>query len=629
MKKGIIAIAFKGQIYQNDASSANYVYPDSNAEWANVLASDPRNSMLYMEIKGDSPIYTIKITNKGIVYAYRKKLPGRGGSDCAMVMLLAGGPTTDGKKLTEKLQDLLDYAVRQRSASDISQDVLNEKLSGCASFFDTQYQSQDFVNSFPADPAKEALCVYATEGELFMMLENPYQPSYMDYTCIHFVPAEANACPSTNVECIKSGLQKTFFFQLPKDVEVKGGKKCIAENDFFQLVYHRQGYNDFTTVSLQSGQSDYFTVSGNIINVKSASECRVPFEKKIKIEVFDKSNNRIEKYQCSIGTNVFFCELDKNDELDLEDGVHTIQVTADGYKAISANIDTSKIKKIKITLEPIGLRKKVYLKPAHSKRYTNYNEEPCEVSFAANNSFYKKYESDLNPQKKDIPTFYVMSKRQTPIIPFVVVIAVLALLCCGVGYKAYNYKGELDKMKIAIAASDSLQQAAPEESPEMNSEPVSEEEPNTEARNVKDDVNYLNENNIWEYSKLKSEKYKLFFVKVVLNGDDFKNIVTYYDIYDEITNANWRKLKEIMKSYDPKNKTEFKKYNYGNLIYSQDGTGLSKQAGDLLKTSKDPDPDKWPSGTTGKFILNIEAAVTEKATTSHSDNERIKDNIDG
>lgn len=236
MKKNI-SIAFKGQLYKNEAMSTNYVYPQAHSEWAMLLGSDPRKMISDLNINGDHSCYSIKITDDGIIYAYRRVRSGRSGSNCAMVMLLASGPTRDGKQLTEKMHELLSYAMNQTSADQIDKNYLEEKLSGCEELFDFHRAPQSNGASEPA-LIKEAYRLYKTNEELSQILENPYQPAYKQYRCIHIIPDEAGASPSfgSNVQLIDKPIEKVFFFKFPQGVEEKNGRCYVGKNECFTLT---------------------------------------------------------------------------------------------------------------------------------------------------------------------------------------------------------------------------------------------------------------------------------------------------------------------------------------------------------------------------------------------------------
>ncbi len=185
MNNNVLAVAFKGQLYKNEATTTNYVYPESNKDWSMLLGSDPRKTISDLNINGDC--YTIKITNRGIIYSYRRVLAGRSGSNCAMIMLLVEAPTRDGKILAEKLKELLKYAMDQTSADQINQKVLDEKMASLEELF---YRTRKFTVSLNDETSEssttnEAFFIYKSDEELFARLESPYQSTYKNFSCIH------------------------------------------------------------------------------------------------------------------------------------------------------------------------------------------------------------------------------------------------------------------------------------------------------------------------------------------------------------------------------------------------------------------------------------------------------------
>ena len=538
MNNNTLSIAFKGQLYETDASSANYVFPQGNSDWAAIGESDPRTALTQLNINGNFPCYSIFFTESSVIYAFRKTLSGRANSNCVMVMLRAGGPTKDGKQLVELLQELLTYARSQTSFDQVNKTVLEEKLKTCKELIDWQKEPNAETN----EPAKikDGYRVYKNDNELYEILEKPYQPAYKGYRCIHIVPADAGAKVEYNVnqnekvlDHISSPIETIYYIKLPQGVVEEDGKKYVSKNEEFNLIYKRGGYDDKKIGKQRVSQSsNYFEISGNTINVYGAEKIGIKFERDISISVKDdKLGNSIKEWEYRINNEK---EVSYHDDLKLPDGEYTISISAKGYNPFSDKLDTRKRKDFSFKLTSKNFEEKIYLKPAWPKKKIiskDFKEEPVLLSYSANTSLYKKYKKALDPdnKKNTPPTFYVTQKRPKPIIIMLCIISLLVVFVLGVGAGKWKWDKKnpnTSSEEVGSAIENNLSEK--KEDNKMNKE-------------EDDDIAYLNSNNTWKLAELKSEKYKNFFKNGVANGQNFSEFFKEND-YPEIKNQKWKKI---------------------------------------------------------------------------------------
>lgn len=556
---GNIAVAFKGQLYKNAADSTNYVFPQENSEWAASLDSDPRDTLGYLNINGNHPCYTIKFTPYGIVYAYRHLLPERSGSNCAMIMLLAGGPTLSGKELVGKMDELLAHAVSQNSSDQIDQDFLSVKLSKCDVLFYGN-RRPSVVDGEASRP--EAYRIYNTDEELYKNLERPYQPAYNKYSCIHIVPADANATPyaDSNLKLIEGQLEPIYFLTLPEGVKEVDNKKYVGKGESFRLEYVKEGYSSYITGFLYvSNNSDYFEVKDDEIVVNPADKCKqVDFKREIQIKVQNSFGNPITSWRWkNKKTNWRECTTDIL-KLELTSGEYVFQIQSEGYvDEDDVRVNTSREQEKVVTLKSKSLSKKVYLKPAWGKKDKSFSskDEHFTLNYTKNTALYKKYEKQLDPHVMNSPTFYVSTMRPKKKLIFWCIVSLL--LGIGVGFFANMMVTSL-KDKPQISSSAQNPSNGTEGTRGVSGGTVGNPGPTSAVTNIpsaeviqkqkeeeeQQDVQYLNSNNVWELSRLQSSKYKDFFVQVVSNKTQYKDVN--WEDYDEINNPKWNIIKNAI-----------------------------------------------------------------------------------
>lgn len=600
------AVAFKGQLYRKDATSTKFVYPLENQDWSQELEADPRGTLEKLNINDDCPCYTIKLTKYGIIYAFRKRLTYRAASDCAMVMLLADGPARNGKRLVEILHDLLDYALSLESTDQINTTFLREKLSSCDDLFDSRHkpnislkkvseESNSIKDSFrvlkpfhskkvheESNPIEESFRVYKTDDELFKILENPYQPTDdKKFKCKHIIPFNVDRDFSMvrEIQFIQHPLEKTYFFNLPQDVEVKDQKNYIGEKESFSLIYKRTGYKDYESGPLYINDYNprYFSIIGNEIYVKRADECNILFKRPISFVVLDNQNNLINNWVCIINGNIYNVTKANEDFL-LRDGTHSVSIQADGYEDQRFDINTKDRQRYPITLSPKGLSKEVILKPMWSKKCKfwkkgkKYSTEPVTIKYSSNSFLYERYPKLLDNEKT--PTFYVTHKNPLYIWVIFCIAAMLIGACFGPFVKdkivQYQQQKEVQTVSQESGNNNGTEQAPQQEAKLENQQEF--KQGNQQGTSIVDstlikeklDEDYLNNNYVWEYSKLQSDKYKYFFNTVLTNDISYGEVD--WDDYKNITNDGWLEIYDrIRKGLDSVKWGPFQSIKYQQL----------------------------------------------------------------
>lgn len=564
-----LSIAFKGQLYKNEASSTNFVYPRPDSDWAMWLGSDPRKMISDLTITGDHNCYTLKVTEKGIIYAYRRIRSGRSGSNCAMVMLLSGGPTRDGKRLTEVLHELLTYAMSVSSVEQIDKEILKEKLSNCYDLFDWQHGPNPSVNNKePSESiaAKEAYRVYRTDDNLYTLLENPYQSAYQNHNCMHFIPSDANAVPSmgSNMHLIDRDLETAYYITLPNDVVERDGKKHVGKNESFELIYRKPGYKDHRSGSLYVGtNSNYFTKSGNNIIVKTAEESNVNFSRPICFIVSDEKSKPIASFDLKLKKNgektwrpwpqnnnrLYLPCKDGQKEVLLSDGIYDYCINSDGYKEKKDQIDTQKGNGVcEITLRPECDEHDVVLIPAfyNRKNYPNSISEKVTIGYKKNNILYQKYQKWFSGT--NVPKFYLMHFNPKRLFIVLCFLSILVGVSGGILMSRYVFPkpSEEEQPLVNNNSQPQISQTTTQSSQGFNLQ-VQQTAPSQQELE-KLDVNYLNQNDVWKYNDLKSERYKLFYNSLIMRGQGDRNVKKYKGVYEgiDIQNDLWGKIKNAI-----------------------------------------------------------------------------------
>ena len=605
MKENKLSVAFVGQLYENEAGTTKYVYPhQEDTSWAGTFGSDPRSALT--ALGNVTKCYSIKVLSGCILYAYRTLVDRRGGSNTAMVILKADGPTIDGEKLAERLINLLEYAIKQDSKDQIKEDVIKEKLSGLEDLFDLERKPQSTLEEIHI--RKGAYRIYSTNKELHNILQSPYQSAYKSFDCIHIVAKDEN--PQSSIQLIDSPLESSYVLRLPEGVEEKDGKSCVGEKESFELIYNKEGYLSYPTGSLYANKpSNFFSKNGDIISVKSAEDCKVVFLREVKVKVKDSLGNPVFKWQLIRDGGKPEKYNSDTAQGELPDKKINCQIKATGYYDKKFEWDTSVEAEKIVTLEAKGTSKKVFLIPAWPKKSKVHfrNEEPANISFSENSILYGQYKKLLDPDKRDNPTLYVSSKSPKKIVVFMSVLSLLVGICIGV------FMGRL------FCPNSNTETPEPNIPEKTNSGSCNIEKQVNEASNAQinsydvvafdpeqHDIEYLNNNYRWVSDSLQSKKYRYFFDTIVANKVQFKDVA--WDEYNKITNRKWRNIYNIMKHATTTHKyDELQSLNYYDL---------RKQIGNTHELDLLLAVEKKQSKTVSQTSVDTDKQLTKRSQSS-------------
>ena len=558
MSKNNIAIAFNGQ-FKNDAGSSKYVCPKNETDWRKKIDGETRTVPSDL---GVEKCYTIKIIENGIIYAYRELTSNRAGGDCLMVMIFSPGPTTNSAKLIERLHDLLDYAKSKSSETEISDNIVKEKIEGIEKLDIFDFKRKPIVSQNKSNEPilkKEGYRVYKDDNELFMILSNPFQPVYEKYDCIHIVSAEVDPIPSNKIELIKEPLKKIYYFDFPDSfVSEKDKKEYVSEDQYFTLIYKKNGYEDFVTdrLSSKSPQSSYFKIEDdNVIKMQSAKDVNIPFCRKINITVKDKNGIKIENVDIEVGDQKKQKGI-KNDNgsytLKLHNGNHKCLIKAKNYedKSCTINIAENTGSTFDVILEAKRNSATVKFKIPFQKK-EKLSETSVDINYDANTMFGKIYKKELKDKNS---IFYIFSEQKFKMVKWISILSLLLSIGIGVGLGWFVWKEDtikhtedpiVNNPKFEESENKGYSSEEPCEIPEKDLE-VSDEE-------------YLNENDTWCKDSLQSKKYQYFFDTILLNKIPWRENRKKIDEKSEgINNEGWEKYKEIYDKDESEDKSKFR-----------------------------------------------------------------------
>lgn len=283
-------LALNGQ--WNDISGLFYAYPENFVgkeipQWAASLP-DPRE--VRGLFKGDY-CYSLWYNEHGYYYACTKtNTDSRNG--CVMLAICAeANAPLDGKLLAEKMRSLLDYC-------------LSKSGVGAIEYVDISFKAKEIETlltnrALPKDVSMQedgilAYRLYKNEDEMGLILENPNQPSYAGYKRVLAIDESAfggDAVHSQSVAALTDSIRKTFDIRTDTN-DALASVESVIEGESFSITYSKVGYTDETVEAVAGRPSPYYTLNGNVINIKSAAVAGINFKRELILQVLDSETSR-------------------------------------------------------------------------------------------------------------------------------------------------------------------------------------------------------------------------------------------------------------------------------------------------------------------------------------------------
>lgn len=509
------SVAFSGQLYEENAVGATYIWPAGHSTtWREKLSTDPAPVLNKLSNpQTNEGCYSIWLNPDGVGYAFRKRLLSRPGNT-GMAMVLVPGYPTDGKYLAKTLRELLEVAESKESQNDIPIEIIEQKIS-CLAPVIKEFSFNDSIKN----PIGEHYWTYRNEDELAQLLERiPFQSEILNYTCIHLLHESDK---SEKIHQTASRIPRKIYFvaPYPDSVEVQKGEESnptyVSEGDNIKVRYIKKdnGWQPSkwrnTNIS-KDNQKLYKIEDDNKVRFLPADEVNdVKFAREINVDVFSPSTSGgkhpIDDWQWSLDKDR---KPQPKQQVLLPEGKHTITIYANGYKEQTIDVDTAQNRNVEVTLEPESFSHSVFLKPAWengwSKRLgkkgrsapTKYD---VKVS-CTQQTFFNKY---INEKRKK--TFYIStSPARLPLIA-------VAILSLTIGFFAGHFLWPKTELQEEEKPANSVNK------PQTQAE----NPPKDRIKGEKNLLAYLSNNkDIWvRDSIMKCKKGPFFYDTLLINGE--------------------------------------------------------------------------------------------------------------
>lgn len=364
------SVAFSGQLYEENAVGATYIWPAGHSTtWREKLSTDPAPVLNKLSNpQTNEGCYSIWLNPDGVGYAFRKRLLSRPGNT-GMAMVLVPGYPIDGKYLAKTLRELLEVAESKESQNDIPIEIIEQKIS-CLAPVIKEFSFNDSIKN----PIGEHYWTYRNEDELAQLLERiPFQSEILNYTCIHLLHESDK---SEKIHQTASRIPRKIYFvaPYPDSVEVQKGEESnptyVSEGDNIKVRYIKKdnGWqpSKWRNTNISKDNQKLYKIEDDKVRFLPADEVNdVKFAREIKVDVFSPSissgKHPIDDWQWSLDKDR---KPQPKQQVLLPEGKHTITIYANGYKEQTIDVDTAQNRNVEVTLEPESFSYSVFLKPA-------------------------------------------------------------------------------------------------------------------------------------------------------------------------------------------------------------------------------------------------------------------------
>ena len=512
----MIKITIRGQLYK-DEDSASYTFPQSEDKtWQTCIPIDPR---INLQKLGCKQCYSLWQNKNGIYYAYYRQLPTRAGADAAMIVALCNNVIGDGNAFTSQLKGILEYCIEKSQSRQIDNSIIAEKVNELEKCLTPYPISSNEVSKNNEELLPEGFRYFRNETELGEIIQNPIQLAYRSIKSLFVIEEGSNVPFNDSLREIKDKVRQNY--SVIKNVGAIADKTIVLDGDTFGVTYRKQGYNDVKLTLRTDQKSKYFTLYNRRIQLLSAEEVGVEFKKTYCLYAKNRDTQKLIKGWEIICNGHIIPSSGECLNVELPDGKFKFTVKAKGYKEQEFPFNTNEPTKNTFPLEPKEWSSgSILLVTPHTPKGKYVT---AEITAIGSNSIASYVDNSINNgnRKFHLNAEYI---KKTPRWIFPVLF--IAGIIFGIIVGHFVWKAQQTKTPSPTEVTDTHK---------IDTTRVTEKE--NEYTTVEDiDIAYLDRETIWELDKIKSDKYKSFLTKELLENS------SHIEEHPEITNPSWKEL---------------------------------------------------------------------------------------
>ena len=341
-------IALYGQI-DND-TKFGFTYPDSfnpinvtpKDDWLRSI-SEPRDARVF---KTDDPIYTIWKNEHGNYYAsiFPNKKDSRNGY-LILTLFVGKMQPKSGKRLESILTDLIQMIVEQEVRD-------KERVAAYLDTVADAFEADNVPASTAQKSPQKAFRAYASEDELFDLLQNINQEEYNGYKRVMLVPrASVPTQLTTDYVELKNVIRHLYNVMLPAD-GTQVNRKMVKDGETLEITYSKTGFEqEKRSVTVQRTPNNVYRIEGNTIHIVPAAEAGIVFMRGFTLDVCSVSGVRVKEFYVNNQLHKYGEKVKMDDARE-----YSFIVKANGYETFSMTKRASEMTNtLKIRLQPLEM----------------------------------------------------------------------------------------------------------------------------------------------------------------------------------------------------------------------------------------------------------------------------------
>lgn len=460
----------------------------------------------------------------------------------AMVSVCIGeNRPTDGHQAKALLDALFQQLVEQHKWDDTETAALIGRMP-----LDVR-RTPLLLNDLTQSQGRGAFRPYATENDLTDYLSAIWQTENKKFARVFFVSASDAELMKNSVQALKTPFRKVFSIEMEDPKNTRVSKPEAFEGETITVTYSCAGASDMQKTFEVGKMSEVAYAEGSKMIVKSASKAGANFTKRVLVKFSPAVEVRLENADSLRRQGIDYNQADGALDIPVNAGGKIVlQFRANGFKPTTTEIAPDSLRpgeKINVALEAETLKLIIRTNAGdfEAKEDIRYNSPRYRelISNGAKHSVDKLI-LDATRQKQPAPRsrqdYEPSNEKSKFYLKLSALILVVLLLFGGVYYFFFTDNDKTEqtsgqsKTDSGVKDDDSVKDPKKEEQAELE----------------ENDIKYLNNNNVWDFTQLKSDKFKNF-----AKGLSDNKIP---DGWKEIRNEVWTSIMDLYKKVDDSKK---------------------------------------------------------------------------
>lgn len=290
--------------------------------------------------------YVLQSSEKGHYLSYIVPDPAESGKWMMVSVLVNNGCSLTGRQALDLLENLKNTLVDNPDRTEQAVDLA--LIEARVPRLPVELRSWLWT---PSDESGETdseagYRTYISPQELEQIFAFPSQPEYSKFRCVLVVSATTSLRPGVKMPRITVPVRRQYSVVCPEDV--KASRELVYDGDKLQITYMKEGYDSHTETVTVGEPSAYTKTEGSKLMIRTALQTGIRFVRRVKVKVTSSKGGDLRGYTITLNgrlINTMTPYIDFTPRDLPAGGEVDIRVDSNNYKSVKLKVSSEEMLK--------------------------------------------------------------------------------------------------------------------------------------------------------------------------------------------------------------------------------------------------------------------------------------------